>query len=302
MTRIRTFGRIASAALALAAALAVHAPARAAEDSTVSALSERTHFHGIAIAAVDPMRLHLATHHGLWLVEADGAARRISDHGDDLMGFTPHPTDASTLFASGHPAGGGNLGFVASTDGGVTWRKRGDGVGGPVDFHQMDVSKADPKVIWGVYHGLQRSDDGGRTWRRAGPAPAGIIALAASRRRADTLYAATRAGLLRSDDGGRSWTRAQAAASPATAVHVTGDGDVLAFLAGVGLLRASESDGPLEWRSVGEVPGGVYLLHLAAADARRLAAVSFDPRTRRQAVIVSADGGASWRRIGERPR
>ena len=36
----------------------------------------------------------------------------------DYMGFIPHPTDPSLLFASGHPAGGGNLGFIVSNDGG----------------------------------------------------------------------------------------------------------------------------------------------------------------------------------------
>lgn len=298
MTWTRGLCRTIRPAVFIAIAVALAMPSRAADEATVAALAGQTHFHGIAIASADPLRLHLATHHGLWLVEADGTARRISNHGDDLMGFTPHPTDRATLFASGHPASGGNLGVIASSDGGRSWRKLADGVDGPVDFHQMDVSKADPAVIWGVHGGLQRSGDGGRSWRRVGPSPAGLIALAASRRDVDTLYAATRGGLLRSTDGGRSWRAAHPSLGAATAVHVTGDGEVLAFLAGVGLVRASETAGALTWRTVGGPAGGLYLLYLAAAGERRLAAVSYDMATKRQGVMVSEDGGARWRPLG----
>src|SRR3546814_10407020 len=93
------------------------------------------------------------------------------------MGFTPHPADPEVLYASGHPAGGGNLGFIVSRDGGQSWAKLSDGAGGPVDFHQMDISKADPQVIYGVFVELQKSTDGGQSWSRVGPAPEAIIGL-----------------------------------------------------------------------------------------------------------------------------
>jgi hypothetical protein len=35
---------------------------------------------------------------------------------------------------------------------------------GPVDFHQMDISKADASVIYGVHWWVPRKWDGGRTW------------------------------------------------------------------------------------------------------------------------------------------
>src|SRR3546814_12827295 len=97
------------------------------------------------------------------------------------MGFTPHPSDPDVLYASGHPAGGGNLGFIVSRNGGQTWTKLSDGAGGPVDLHQMDVSKADPRVIYGVDGGLQDSTDGGRSWSRLRPAPHGLLGLAPPR-------------------------------------------------------------------------------------------------------------------------
>ena len=291
------FGAVA---LTIGGGLLLARPASAAE-TTVAALAKETHFHGIAVDAKDASRIYLATHHGLFLVRPDGRAERISRTRDDFMGFTPHPSDPSVLFASGHPAGGGNLGFITSTDGGVSWRKLSDGLGGPVDFHNMDVSAADPQVIYGTYRDLQKSTDGGRSWTRVGPPPDGLIALAASSRNSDTLYAATQRGLLRSADGGKSWSAAHLLQRPATTVHVTRDGTVYAFLVGTGLIRAAEKD--LGWQVVGNGFAGAYVLHLAVApgDDRRVYAVTFDPETRGQGVLASGDGGKSWTTLGAAP-
>jgi hypothetical protein len=271
---------------------------------TVEALAQDTHFHGIAADPIDPSRLYLATHHGLYAVAPDGTAELLSPV-QDFMGFTPHPSDPSTLYASGHPAGGGNLGFIGSSDGGRTWRRLSDGVGGPVDFHQMDVSKADPEIIYGVHQGLQKSADAGRSWRRVAPAPQGLIGLAASSRDVDTLFAATRQGLWRSTDGGRSWRAAHPARRAASMVHVTAAGDVYAFVAGTGLIRASEPaptlGQELRWQVLNTGFGSDYILHFAVAsrDPRRLYAVTLNPETHAQAVLASRDGGARWSKLGQ---
>ncbi len=265
-----------------------------AGETTIPALAKETHFHGIAVDGNDPTRLHLATHHGLYTFGPDGKARRISKTRDDFMGFMPHPSNPSALYASGHSAGGGNLGFITSMDGGKSWAKLADGVGGPVDFHQMDVSKADPKVIYGVHGGLQRSADGGRTWSRAGPVPDGLIDLAASGADGDTLYAATKSGLFKSIEAGRSWQPAHFIDRPATMVQVAARGEVYAFIFGTGLVRAD--DGGVNWRLVSNAFGGAYVLHLAVdkKDGRKLYAVTLNPETRAQAVLLSEDRGATW--------
>jgi photosystem II stability/assembly factor-like uncharacterized protein len=284
---------LGTAALAAAGALA--------QETTVVELAGRTHFHGIALDRADPERLLLATHHGLYEVRIDGAARRISRTADDLMGFAPHPGERDRFFSSGHPATGGNLGFLESRDGGRSWTRLADGVGGPVDFHQMAVSMADPNVITGVYRIVQRSADGGRTWRAVGPPPEGLIALAASAKDREVLYAATRQGVLRSADGGRSWTTTGAPHGTATAIHVTGDGTIYAFLAGTGMMRAAEPGA--DWRPAAIGLGGELVIHLVIdpADANRMAAVTYDPATRMQAVAVSDDGGLTWTTLGRDP-
>lgn len=261
---------------------------------TISELAKQTHFHGIAVAPQDPARVYLATHHGFFAVSPDGTATRLSTTRDDFMGFTPHPSDPGTLYASGHPAEGGNLGFIVSTDGGKTWRQISPGVGGPVDFHQMTVSPAEPTTIFGAYAGaLQVSRDSGRTWALVGPAPDRLIDLAASSVDVNRLYAATEAGLVQSADGGRSWADAFPLKRPVSMVEVTPTGHVYAFVVGAGLIHAAERT--LGWQTLANSWNGDYLLHLAAdnQNQNRLYAV-----TAKSGIVASGDGGKTWTSYG----
>jgi photosystem II stability/assembly factor-like uncharacterized protein len=268
------------------------------KETTLATLSGETHFHGIAADPNDPRRFYLATHHGLFTVGPDGKAKLIAEKRDDFMGFTAHPTDSSVLYASGHPAGGGNLGFMVSTDGGRSWTQLSKGVNGPVDFHQMDVSKANPRVIYGVYGDLQRSADAGRSWVRVGPAPTGIIGLAASSIDANTLYAATENGLMRSVDGGQNWRAVEVPGRIVTMVHASSDGTIYAFIVGRGLIKATEKD--LQWQTASNAFGDDYVLHFATstADRQQFYAITLNPRNRTQSVVASRDGGSHWTKLG----
>jgi photosystem II stability/assembly factor-like uncharacterized protein len=299
----RALSSVVLLALGVAAASGLLATCSSAEAATtVYELAQVTHFHGIAVDLADNSRLYLATHHGLFMVEPDGTAQPRSEIRHDLMGFTPHPTEPSILYASGHPGGGGNLGVIASTDGGASWTQLAEGVGGPVDFHQLDVSPADPKTIYGGYGGqLQVSTDEGRSWKLVGRAPDGLIDLAASSNAPRGLYAATQGGLLNSADGGKSWQDAYWLRQPATMVHVTPGGAVYAFVVGIGLIEAAEPH--LSWRTVSKhVFGGDYVLQLAVdpASQNKLYAVTFNPQKKAQAVLASTDAGKTWAPLGSK--
>jgi photosystem II stability/assembly factor-like uncharacterized protein len=290
----KTTAHPAIAAVAVIASLTATQSVSAAE-STLEALAAQTHFHGLAVNPGDPSQLLLATHHGFHVVSPDGTTRSISEEKHDFMGFTPHPTDPSTLFASGHPQSGGNLGFIESNDGGKSWTQVSQGAGGPVDFHSMDVSPADPNVIYGTYGGIQVSRDGGHTWEIVGPGPERLIDLAASTKDAETVYAATESGLQISMDGGKSWQAIKLADAPVSMVEVTADGRVFAFVVGTGLMQGRE--GSPKWDAINEVFGDRIVLHLAAdpTDANRLYAIVHPV-----GILASQDGGRSWQPFGSR--
>ena len=275
-------------AVSLAVALTVRS---SAQTLAVSELAQNTHVHGLAIDRQDPSYVFVATHHGLFRAGPDGQAERISVV-QDFMGFHPNPADPTILYASGHPANGGNLGFIASTDGGKTWVQISPGANGPADFHQMAVSAADPNVIYGGGHdGLQVSRDAGRSWTAVGPLPAGLIDLAASAQNPDRLYGATERGLLASVDAGKTWQ--PMVDGPTSLVEATPDGTLYAFVVGRGLLRASA--GQPEFTTISSDWGNQVLLHLAVdpANPDRLFAA-----TQNGQVFVSSDQGRSWALYG----
>ncbi|MBJ6127750.1 F510_1955 family glycosylhydrolase [Microvirga splendida] len=280
----------AAAALTLAT-IGYSVRSEATETLEVSKLPAHTHIHGLAVDRQDPSKLLIATHHGLFRAGADGKAERVSEV-QDFMGFNPHPSDPKTLYASGHPAQGGNLGFITTTDQGRTWTQVSPGVNGPVDFHQMTVSPADPNTIYGSHKGLQISRDAGKTWKMVGPTPDKLIDLAASAKNADTLYAATEEGLLVSKDAGKTW-KPQLGGAPVSLVEVTPDGTLYAFVIGRGLVRSAEE--PLNFTELGNDFGGGYFLHLAvdSTNPDRLFASTGKGR-----VLTSTDQGRTWSSFG----
>lgn len=264
----------------------------ASQEVSLGEIAEGTHVHGLAVDRFDPAYLLIATHHGLFRAGADGRAKLISVM-QDFMGFTAHPTDPARLFASGHPAEGGNLGFIASVDRGVTWTQLSEGVDGPVDFHQLTVSAADPSVFYGAHGGgLQTSRDDGRSWELVGPAPAELIDLAASGTHSETLYAATAQGLLVSRDGGTTWETLFTGA-PVGFVEVTEDGSIYCFSLERGLLRRAEGEaGEFETVDANVRP---ILIHFAVdpSDHAKLYAATQDGR-----ILSSHDHGRTWDAFG----
>ncbi|MGH9331062.1 MAG: exo-alpha-sialidase [Vicinamibacterales bacterium] len=280
---------VAVAVLAVAAGYLLQAKA---ESVPVSDLHAQTHIHGLAVGRRDPGTLLIATHHGLFRSGPDGEAELVSEV-QDFMGFNADPVDPERLYASGHPAGGGNLGFIVSTDRGKTWEQVSPGLSGPVDFHQMTVSPADPRVIYGAYGALQVSRDAGKTWSVAGPLPDRLIDLAASAGDARKLFAATEGGLMVTRDSGATW-EAIFASAPVSMVEVAPDGRVYAFVLGRGLIGSA--DDPLDFEIVSGDWGERFLLHLAIdpSNPDRLFGATQDG-----AILASADGGKTWKTFGE---
>ncbi len=282
--------------LSLAFAILVFArlAAQPATAETLAELAQQTHYHGIAFARSGTATLLLASHDGLFALDKCGTATQVSPT-QDFMGFSPNPATATSYYASGHPASGGNSGFLHSADGGGTWKQLSPGADGPVDFHQMDVSSADPKTIYGSYGQIQVSRDGGLTWSIAGNPPSGLIAIAASSVKAEHVYAATEDGLYASEDGGASWTHVSFKGEVVSTVEVGPKKTVYTFVLGQGLMKAVEDDIG-KWQPLSNDFGEAIPLHLAVdgKDDQHLALT-----TQGNDVMESLDGGKSWHPFGK---
>ena len=255
-------------------------------------LADISHIHGIGFDRLNPGNILLATHNGLFRATPDGAVAAVSSDRNDYMGFTPDPADPNRLLASGHPSAGGNMGVIVSEDGGTTWAQVATGVDGPVDFHAMTISRADPRVIYGLYGNIQVSRDGGMTWSVAGQPPRQIIDLAAAPFAPDSLYAGAANGLFLSADAGRTWTLVGPSDVATTMVEVASDGAVFAYFHGAGLFRLADG----RWSQLASDFGESYLLHLATdpSDPAHLVSV-----TEKSTVLESKDGGISWDSFGQ---
>lgn len=271
------------ALIGLAFATALALPTAASEHSAAISVSELSHIHGVVLLPNSDLAL-LATHHGLFAVDSDGSARMVSEEADDFMGFTAAIN--GKLYASGHPATGGNMGVIGAESSDGPWSKLSDGLQGPVDFHALSVSPADPLVLYGTYRGIQVSRDGGRTWSMAGAGPDEVIDLAAAADDPGHLFAGTMSGLLESMDYGATWTLAAAGGVPVTAVEIAPDGSLRVFIAGAGFARLEAG----EIEVISDRTDDVFL-HMAfdREDPGTVIAV-----TAESDILTSNDGGQTW--------
>lgn len=258
-----------------------------------------THGHGLAVDVQDPSKLYIATHHGLLVLINDKDLYRVGKSTDDYMGFSPHPTDANVLFSSGHPSGGGNIGFQKSEDAGFSWKRVSNGENGPVDFHAMTVSSVNPNLIYGWFQGnLQRSTDQGKNWEVVNHdlLP---IQLVADSQDENVVYAATTEGqgVMISRDRGAIWTalspELEGGAVSVVAINPKNSKTLLTFSEKLGGLGKSINAGKT-WTKVSEGFNGEVVLHIAFS---RLDPNIVYALTLENELYKSTDMGETWLRI-----
>ncbi|MGH2770962.1 MAG: WD40/YVTN/BNR-like repeat-containing protein [Actinomycetota bacterium] len=280
------------AALALLALLATACADRGGQASGPGrSATTFVHIHGVAVDPSDPSILWVATHRGLIRGSGDDTWSYASGDRNDYMGFTLDPT-SGTVFRSGHPEAGGNLGVESSTDG-RRWRRVATVLDPPVDFHAMTLSFADPKTMYGWDsggRGLFRSTDGGSTWE--GLSPEGldprVFSLAAPAQ-PSVVFTGTPSGLFRSDDAGATWRKVAGRGLATVAADPKDPNHVLAFLKGEGM-RVSR-DGGHTWSLASKgIPSGELIGALAISPQDPNQAYAAGPTT----IYKTVDGGSSW--------
>lgn len=286
--------------LLIGAALWFSSPERPETESNDSLLTPATsfqHAHGIAVDVTDASKLYIATHGGLFELNDSGELFIVGESRDDLMGFSPHPSESNTFFSSGHPSRGGNIGFQKTTDGGLTWEQVSLGLDGPVDFHSMTVSQANPDIVYGFFAGkLQRSIDGGRTFDYA----KGTVvpySLSSDPTRENVVFAATENGVVTSEDRAESWKsispELEGGVVTVFALAPHESGRALAFAERLGGMGKSDDNG-ITWQKVNEVFGGETVLYLSFSTSTHGIVYAL---TDKNSIYKSADSGDTWIKV-----
>lgn len=270
---------------------------KASFSEALSPLESISHIHGLAVDAVDPNRLYIATHAGLAMLKDGNELYRIGESQNDLMGFVAHPRNAKTFFASGHPAQGGNLGFQKSEDGGMSWDRVSAGATGAADFHALAVSPVNPELAYGLDGGrLQRSMNGGKKWEVLKTNLPQIISLTACTQNEAMVYAATTDGLYMSTDRGSAWENIaeEMKGTPVIAVAVSPNDSMKIISSSQKLGLAKSEDGGKSWQKLDGALNGEIVMNL-----------TIDPNnvdtmyaaTRENNIWKSMDAGNTWSKI-----
>ncbi len=261
------------------------------------------HIHGLGYDS-ENQRLFVATHYGLFILK-EGKLFQFGESRDDFMGFSLVPSNPKTIFTSGHPKGGGNMGVMKSEDGGLTFKQIFRGLKGEnVDFHSMVVSPANPKILYGWFHGtLYRTKDGGKTWQF--PAARGLPSkglcwggpcFSADSQKDRVVYSGTPNGLFVSHDFGESWTNMKTplGAVAGLGVHLSNPQTLLAFTEKLGL--AISQNGGKNWERAND--------GLTLSPKEFLFAFAFDSKKASHVfaatgghIFRSIDGGKKWAKI-----
>jgi photosystem II stability/assembly factor-like uncharacterized protein len=246
-----------------------------------AAAVEFGHVHGLAVDHGSGA-LYAATHVGLFRVDGQRTAVRVSKQAPDLMGFTT--AGPGHFLASGHPDqhgdGPANLGLIESTDGGVTWQTMS--LSGAADFHGL-------RAAHGAVYGYNSTDGAflvstdRRAWEHRSTTALGAFAVSPAD--PQTVLAVGRAGLQRSADGGRTWTPVPGA--PPVGV-LAWEQDAEVWGAGRDGTVWRSADGGATWQRRGRLPAQPHAL--ATHESTVFAAVTGDE------ILASTDGGTQWTR------
>lgn len=271
-------------------------PSTTSESSTpnkLSPVSSITHGHGLAVDVEDPSKVYIATHHGLIVLMNDKDLFKVGSASDDYMGFSPHPTNSKIFFSSGHPSTGGNIGFQKSEDSGLSWKKVSNGVNGPVDFHAMAVSAANPNLIFGWFQGaLQRSLDEGRNWEIAGTTTFPVVNLATDPKDENIVYAASPQGLMLSTDKGRQWTKILDGFVSVAVVNPQDSQKLISYSEQQNLVKSN--DGGKTWEKINADFAGETPLFISFSKQNPEIIYLL---TEKNSIYKSTDGAVTWSKI-----
>ncbi|MBW3590472.1 MAG: hypothetical protein KY393_01250, partial [Actinobacteria bacterium] len=218
----------------------------------------------------------------------------VGDDRSDHMGFTLEPKN-TTLYRSGHPQAGGNLGVQSSTNG-KDWEQLSEVADPPVDFHAMTLSHADPEMMFGWDsggRGLFKSGDGGRSWQALSPQGLqGPILSFAGPAKKNVVFAGTTVGLFRSDDSAGTWNPVIEQGATTVGVNPTDANHLYIYTEQKGMQRSTDGGQTFTPASKGMPDSQVIgTIAISGEDPQRAYAAGATT------IYQTIDGGDSWSAI-----
>ena len=264
---------------------------------TFSRTVDWKHIHGLGIDPADRTILYIATHGDFYHSHDGSPPFKVDIVRADYMAFNAPPKAGIPLYASGHPATGGNTGLIKSTDGGQSWESVAKVLEPPVDFHAMAVSKSDPDTIIGfdsAGRGLFKTIDAGKTWETL-QYPEYISALTVSTLDSQIVFAGTGKGIFQSNDGAKSWNQINEYKGILIfALTFDEEGVIYASTANFGLSRSSDLG--KTWGKINHP--NIVITSIAADSQNKIVYVAGYSPDGYQEVYRSLDNGANWQVIG----
>lgn len=255
------------------------------------------HIHGLGIDPADRTLLYIATHGDFYQSVNGGPPLKVDEQRADYMAFNAPYSSDTPLYASGHPATGGNTGLIKSTDGGKTWQQVATVLDPPVDFHAMGVSKSDPNLIIGfdsAGRGLFKTIDSGQNWQKL-EVPEYVSALAISPTDPNVVFTGTGKGIFVSNDGASTWTKlSQHDGQLILALSFDESGVLYSSIDGDGLARSSDLG--QTWDEVSSPD--LTIMSIAVDAQNKILYIAGYVPDGYQEVYVSRDDGNTWDLIG----
>ncbi|WP_042687053.1 F510_1955 family glycosylhydrolase [Candidatus Nitrosotenuis chungbukensis] len=255
------------------------------------------HIHGLGIDPQDRNVLYIATHGDFYQSVNGDPPVKVDEQRADYMAFNAPYAQNVPLYASGHPATGGNTGLIKSTDGGKTWRQVATVLDPPVDFHAMGISKSDPNLIIGFDssgRGLFKTIDAGQNWQTL-QFPEYISALAISPSDPNVIFAATGKGIYQSSDGANTWMHIeQYNELPVFALTFDENGILYSSTDEFGLSKSADLG--KTWEKINTQK--ITIMSVAVDAQNQILYIAGYVPDGYQEVYKSSDNGGSWDLIG----
>jgi photosystem II stability/assembly factor-like uncharacterized protein len=246
--------------------------------------------HTLVIAPGNPDTLYAFTYPAVYRSHDGAASWSAATLQGQFLGAAVAPSDAATVYVLDPDAG-----VRVSTDAGMTWQTKSQGLAQPYLYRTIVVHPADPRTAYVAgLSSVFKTTDGGGHWSATGAVPLSLEATAGAidPRHPATVYFGGQGGgqgaVVKSDDGGESWREISHGRFLCSSLAMARSDPSRLYCGGPGGVARTQ-DGGATWQ-LSLLPEQVDAVAVDPADPNRVT-VGLE----RLGAWQSRDGGGIWR-------